>query len=940
MSYDPEVCGAQCHRCPLKEWRDGEPVGPEINPDAAFTVIGEFPGEEEVIERRPFVGRAGNFLTRGLQTVGVAREQVNFTNVLACRPPGNNLKKVLGKVKGLNKAIKKENTQRKKAGMPLKPLIPTPMECCTPRLMREIQTHSLLVEAPDDNGVSVQAKNLLPAGNLAVKTLLGERTSVMKVRGNLITGELYQGISGQWGVWDTAPAIPSVPSAPVRVLPLLHPSFVTRRPRWNRTFAVDLGRAMRWFTGNLTWKPPEMLFHPSAEQLREFLFDKHEPFWAYDVETDDIECLTAGLRCIAIGTVERVVVVGFDYIDTTKGRHYPPAEEAEILAVLREFFEAKHIVKVGHNAGYYDRLVIENHLGVTPAPLIDTMLLHRLTESELPHNLGFVASMYTDVHAWKADREGKKMHETESDEELHVYCCYDTVITARVLTPVWEATRLRGQAPLIPVDHKLQAACAGMHKLGMRVDQRRREERERLLILGDPKKAAQAESQDERRLYLGITDLGKHLKELAEMPHFNPASHHQVREVLFEKWRLDAPVEPKLKFTDSGDPRTADEILRALLTLKSLTPVQAEFIKSLRWHRRKNKLLGTYVSKLRPSNMEIDEWAEGIDVDESTEEWLYRKKKGSKKRGIVDPTTGRCYPGYNAHVTTSGRLSSSNPINAQNIPGPLRDMFIAEDGNVLVGADADQLELRIAAARWNMVLYLAAFAEGKDPHSVTSGIVFGDMYWKAPGLSFDDSGQFNGSGQAKKLRKLAKAVAYASQYWAEAETVHRLLTKTEDMYGNLVYANLSLNQDTRPMHAKWVAGASQGNPGIKRGWNRELNTYKAKGYIVEPIHGRRRDFLDGENRNEIVNFPIQASASAIMNDALMELVEEIPFFAFGPNTGLINQCHDALVLEVPENRAEETARILEGCMNREYAALPGVKFTAAADISNMWKEVG
>jgi len=110
----------------------------------------------------------------------------------------------------------------------------------------------------------------------------------------------------------------------------------------------------------------------------------------------------------------------------------------------------------------------------------------------------------------------------------------------------------------------------------------------------------------------------------------------------------------------------------------------------------------------------------------------------------------------------------------------MRAMVMASKGNVLVGADMDQLELRIAAARWTVPLYLNAFEEGKDPHSMTAFAVFGTAFCSAAGLEpeqFDrpgkltgDSyvnGKFEGSGEAKKMRDLSKAVQYASQYMAK-----------------------------------------------------------------------------------------------------------------------------------------------------------------------------
>ncbi len=60
--------------------------GPE---DAAFMLVGEAPGEEEDLQGRPFVGRAGQLLDRILASVGLEREQVYITNVVKHRPPGN-----------------------------------------------------------------------------------------------------------------------------------------------------------------------------------------------------------------------------------------------------------------------------------------------------------------------------------------------------------------------------------------------------------------------------------------------------------------------------------------------------------------------------------------------------------------------------------------------------------------------------------------------------------------------------------------------------------------------------------------------------------------------------------------------------------------------------------------------------------------------------------
>lgn len=77
-----------CRRCALGEERANAVFG-EGSPTARLVIVGEAPGAEEDRTGRPFVGRAGELLTRMLAAIGLAREDVFICNVLKCRPPGN-----------------------------------------------------------------------------------------------------------------------------------------------------------------------------------------------------------------------------------------------------------------------------------------------------------------------------------------------------------------------------------------------------------------------------------------------------------------------------------------------------------------------------------------------------------------------------------------------------------------------------------------------------------------------------------------------------------------------------------------------------------------------------------------------------------------------------------------------------------------------------------
>ena len=901
---NPRTFGARCDECPLQGCSD--PVPPEVGHVATIAVVGKAPGDPEVREGRPMIGPAGKSIMDTLRREGVSRGECHLTSVVLCQPPANDLKKILTQVQRDNQAIVKVNIERAKVGLAPNPLRLSPIEACRPRLAKELQGF----------------RDVILLGGTAAKAVMGTSQSIMAIRGGMVDGRLrYDATANTLRVFVGAD-VAAVGQA-VRIMPTFDPAFVQHAQRYTKPFRADVSRAVRWFRGLLQWEPPQITYNPSASLLRAFLA-RPGAVYSYDVETDGIEPLSARLRCFAIGDQHEVMVVGTRGIDGVT-EFYPPGELPGVLDVIRAWLTDAGIVKVGHNAGSYDRMCCMAQLGVDPAPTLDTILLHRLVESELPHSLAFVGSVYTDVHAWKTDREGNKLaFGSETDAELHEYCALDVAVTARVMPSLYSAVLARGQAHLIEGDHRIQRICGDMHIVGMYVDQEVR---------------ASVETETLR----AVVTTRNELRDLSGMADLNPGSTYALRRLLFDDWKLVPPVDDEYRFTATGDPSTSDDVIRGLLSLSSLKPEQRAFLRQIRNYRSKQKELGTYIVKLRPREQEA---GAGWDEDETNEERAERDTRGYAKRGIVWPD-GRMRPGYNAHVTVTGRLSSSRPINAQNFPKHLRRLVTAAPGHVLVGADADQIELRIAAARWGAKLYLGAFDAGADPHSMTALAVFGARFADADGWppgerimlpGFPTGVPVSGTkftGAADKLRKLAKGVQYASQYKGSVETVQRLLQQTEDDAGELTYLHLTL-REVRAMHQAWLNGARE----FERGWDSEIESYRANGYISDPVSGRRRDCLDGENPNEIVNFPIQASAAALINTAMIQITEEIPLHRWGPGTGLLTQTHDSLVVECPPEHAAYVASVIESAMNSTHPALPGVRFTASADVGHSWNKVG
>ena len=135
-----------CTRCPLHEQRT-HVVHTEGNRKARLMFVGEAPGADEDAQARPFVGRAGQLLTKIIEAIGMKREDVLIGNVNRCRPPGN------------------------RAPMP------DEVAMCKPFLLREI--------------AAVQPEVIVVLGNTATKNLLDTREGITKLRGNF---QDYKGI--------------------------------------------------------------------------------------------------------------------------------------------------------------------------------------------------------------------------------------------------------------------------------------------------------------------------------------------------------------------------------------------------------------------------------------------------------------------------------------------------------------------------------------------------------------------------------------------------------------------------------------------------------------------------------------------------------------------------------------------------------------------------
>ena len=140
---------------------------PEDNPGARFAVVSDCASDHEQREGRPVVGPAGNLFTQMMSSAGAKRKDVHWNMVALCRPPDNDMGRLVERIRKANQKITRENSERKKAGLDALPLELTPAECCAPRLWRDLS----------------KFENFIAVGGMATRALVHATASVMGIRG-------------------------------------------------------------------------------------------------------------------------------------------------------------------------------------------------------------------------------------------------------------------------------------------------------------------------------------------------------------------------------------------------------------------------------------------------------------------------------------------------------------------------------------------------------------------------------------------------------------------------------------------------------------------------------------------------------------------------------------------------------------------------------------
>jgi DNA polymerase-1 len=279
----------------------------------------------------------------------------------------------------------------------------------------------------------------------------------------------------------------------------------------------------------------------------------------------------------------------------------------------------------------------------------------------------------------------------------------------------------------------------------------------------------------------------------------------------------------------------------------------------------------------------------------------------------ISKSTGRVHTSFHQAVTSTGRLSSSDP-NLQNIPirtedgRRIRQAFEAPKGSELVAADYSQIELRIMAHLSEDKGLIEAFKNKEDIHSKTASEVFS--------VSEDQV--------TPELRRNAKAINFGLIYGISAFGLGK---------------QLGIN---RNLAAEYMALYFAKYPGVKTYMESVKESARQLGYI-ETLFGRRLYLRDINASNAIsrqaseraaINAPVQGTAADIMKIAMINTFKALKKHNLKAKMTL--QVHDEIIIESPVGETKKVIDVVKESM--ESAAEIKVPLVVDIGTGNNWDQ--
>lgn len=372
----------------------------------------------------------------------------------------------------------------------------------------------------------------------------------------------------------------------------------------------------------------------------------------------------------------------------------------------------------------------------------------------------------------------------------------------------------------------------------------------------------------QKELEIAIDKLQKKIFEIAG-EEFNLNSPKQLSEILFLKLNLNPTKKTKTGLS------TNVEVLEGM---KNDGVEIAEYILD---YRKLSKLKNTYVDALPK---------------------------------LVDDNN-RLHTTFNQIGTTTGRLSSSNP-NLQNIPVKtdegikIRQGFIAEEENLLMGIDYSQIELRVLAELSKDENLISAYKRGEDLHKVTAKKIFE--------LSEDEE-------VSREQRIIAKTINFSIIYGKTAFGLSKELGITQKEATEYINRYFEQYPKVREFEKRIIEYAE------KYGYT---ETFFGRRRIIEGISSKNKNIKNQAERMA-VNSVIQGTAAEILKKVMIELYKVLE--GKEEEINLLLQVHDELIFEIKEEKIEEYKKIIEDIM-RNAVKFDDVLLDINTNIGKNWAE--
>jgi uracil-DNA glycosylase family 4 len=669
---------SNCHSCPL---RDGKRVWGEYPTESKprIVLLGEAPGRDEDYEGRPFVGMAGRKLNWALYEAGIQRHQVGVSNVISCRPPGNDI--------GSNEGLEA-------------------LECCKRGFLSELASWK-------KDGVRV----VVPLGNTALRSL-GIEETISKARGSVY---VQDGLV---------------------ILPTYHPSFINRgMQKEEPTWIADLEKALQ--LSKKKYQPPKENFtiFPSLKDIESFYRRVKETKGtvAVDIETTGLRPDVSDILVVGLAS-DGETAVSFPFFSSGLRRYWKPDEQKKAFNLLRKilslptmFQNALFDVPFLENNGFEVPNIVHDVLLLHHC--IHPELPHRLDyivsiygttpywKGEMKRKEGFTSDVPDETLRTYNLRDAVVLHQVlpgllEDAKEYKVLPTYEKV-SVPLIRPIMSMT-MNG----LPLDTaKLESWKGELRRKHGRLEKELRD------IANLPSEFNLSSGDHLRYLLYGLepNQYTRCLDELSKYEIEGSRLKKNTKKYAALQGTVKAFAEttpftlPKgysrRKRTATGGLAVDEEtMLNIQIAANNRLSLVRKFVNPKPEHEAEKAELSRLILWLSTfrSFQEVDKL---LSTYTSFPTWR----------------DGRVHPRYLIHGTATGRLSSREP-NAQNIPPEARKVFVAPEGFLFLEADYSNLELRILSWESDDDVLQNTFAKGENAHDNNTKDLFGitpeDPLWK------------------------------------------------------------------------------------------------------------------------------------------------------------------------------------------------------------------